>query len=264
MARRSLKIRAVERDGPVSVATVVRILRRTVKLLSELDRSIGGTSTPSTRWGLLSASKQSPLTVEIGEIETDDQAVSGMALDRFVDGIIALDQHAAAPDYYTEPCLEAAKSLVGVLSGELSKIEFAVGDRDFVSPTQHVAANVDDIIGREARYYAEWTTLEGALEKVDVHNKTTFSLFEFLHGWEVSCDFPEDMLDEVGDYLRQRVAVYGETRYDRRMDRPVAITVEKMDRLRSRSELPTLADLSGIDITDGDSSEDFVRRLRDG
>ena len=57
------------------------------------------------------------------------------------------------------------------------------------------------------------------------------------------------------------MAVSGRLRY--RNNKPVLMHVESIRILRNTEELPQAKDIGPLDLTNGMSSEDYVRRLRD-
>ncbi|HEX5010278.1 MAG TPA: hypothetical protein VFY71_07745 [Planctomycetota bacterium] len=261
----ALVIRVAERDDIVSALSLARILVETVEVLQGIDESIAQSARPTMRWGVAAQSRKSPYTFElVGAPTNGAHPTPRPVVGAFVRGIRALDKSDEVPPHFTLETARVAKRLVGVLNNDVGRIAFEADGEEAVA-TQHIAANVDAIVDRLRRKYAEWTTLEGRLEGADLHGKREFYLYEHLAGAKVKCLLPENLVDNACASLRKRVAVYGQATYDTMLDRPFEIRAESIDPLRDRGELPQLDDLHGIRITDEDeSSEAFVRRLRDG
>lgn len=133
--------------------------------------------------------------------------------------------------------------------------------RDEVHVSQHVAANVDTLIGV---HYEEIGSVEGRIEAVNIHKGYHFGIYDFLTERRVDCSFPDTMLGEVVAILGKRAIVYGLRRTNARGE-PLSIRVDRIQRLRSSDELPSAAELRGIDpdFTGGMDAAEYIRMMRD-
>lgn len=112
------------------------------------------------------------------------------------------------------------------------------------------------------------STVDGKLEQVNIHDSAnTFKIYRSLpNAPSVACKFPPDLLENVRNALGKYVSVRGECFYHSDVSFPYKINVRKMEVLPPSDELPSLSDLYGIapDATGNESSEQFVRKMRDG
>jgi len=115
------------------------------------------------------------------------------------------------------------------------------------------------------RFYEVPGSVDGTLEIVNVHNRAQFSVFESLGNTEVRCRFPvsDDLLAKVRRNLGKRVTVLGMVRYRTATDAPVSITVEDIYELDGDDEPLTFERMPVIDLAPGESSEAYIRRMRD-
>ncbi|MGH7138507.1 MAG: hypothetical protein ACREHD_22380, partial [Pirellulales bacterium] len=97
------------------------------------------------------------------------------------------------------------KKLASPLSGQ-SKALFI----DEMEITPQYTANADKILRSGT---VQEGTVTGLLEKVNVHHRCQFVLYPPIPGYAVTCDFPENMLPEVGKAIKRNVTVRGSMRY---------------------------------------------------
>lgn len=112
------------------------------------------------------------------------------------------------------------------------------------------------------RIYTDVATIEGNLEVISVRKRPSFFIWEILTNQKIECFTTDKQLDEIVALLRHkpRIAVTGRVHY--RNDIPRSIDVESIRVLRDVNELPQPKDIGPINITEGVSSEEHVRRLR--
>lgn len=107
-------------------------------------------------------------------------------------------------------------------------------------------------------------TFKGRLRRAD-GSRGRF-LIEPSVGESAQCVFQAGADREFLSALGRKVLASGELTYPAGSDFPRSIKIETVEILPEDDELPSLSDLRGIapDITGDLSSEEFVRRLRDG
>lgn len=73
------------------------------------------------------------------------------------------------------------------------------------------------------------------------------------------------MTDELSHAVGERVRLYGPAKYSQQTQKPLSIDVEHFEIIGQNKTPPSLSDLhsANIDITQGLSSETFIRKLRD-
>jgi len=114
-------------------------------------------------------------------------------------------------------------------------------------------------------HYTAQTELRGRLEQVTVYGgRSEFQIYDPVTGKGTPCHFSAQDAERVGALITHRIAVVGLATYNRD-DELVSVQVQECRSLREDSELPQIEDLHDLDIQiSGDqSSEDFIRGLRD-
>jgi hypothetical protein len=122
--------------------------------------------------------------------------------------------------------------------------------------------HIDELASR-ARLYVDFSTIEGRLEVISVHEHNSLFIWETLTNNRVECFVSDEQIKEAALLLNKRVTVSGRINYRNHV--PKTISVEgPIKVLRTSTELPQPKDIGPIDITGGVSSEQHVRRMRNG
>jgi hypothetical protein len=259
MADDELIIRLIGREEYISAASFITVVHNTLAILKEVDAEISEQRLGSLMWRIKDVSLNSPLTVTLlGESRVDELDYGRDVIEAYTEGLRQIDRSPEnIPPFFTIAALSQAKRLVAVLNDGIERIFFSLPEQEPVVPTQRVAANVDEL----TQVYEELTTFEGGLDSVTLHGKRIFYVWDVFDG-RIACRFPKDMLDQVRTLLGERVSVYGKARFSR-AGKPLSIEIVEARRLPSQEELAQLKDFTGINITNGESSEAYVRSLRD-
>src|ERR1035437_5220720 len=106
-------------------------------------------------------------------------------------------------------------------------------------------------------------TIEGVVERPSIHDGNVFNLYEPIHERRIECHFSSDKQEEVRAAWDRRAIVFGVARFTV-TGKPISLQVREIKHLRQQSELPQMADLEGINITNGANPTDYIRRSRDG
>ena len=141
-----------------------------------------------------------------------------------------IDRSAERPPLFSDYVLDKAKHLSAMMNRpDVARITIGTG-RTEVHVSQHVAANVDTLIGVR---YEEIGAVEGRIEAINIHNRSQFSVYDFVTGRGVQCSFPDTLLEEVKAILGHRAIVHGTVRTDAQ-GQPISVRVERIERMRSR------------------------------
>lgn len=118
-----------------------------------------------------------------------------------VDGIALVEKKPQRPEYFSDKALQKAKSLAN-----LPNISLRNGhDRVYLSG--HLMANVDQLLGKPHKTFG---TVEGRLEKLDIHGTEKFIIYSSLTGKSVPCRFGEFVtLEDVTAAVGKRVGARG-------------------------------------------------------
>jgi hypothetical protein len=227
-------------------------------LLAELDTAISGEASATLPWAISELSMGSA-TIGVTRVTADDEPNRGPAvIAACVRGVAQVEREAVRPQYFSDKALEATKDLSALLVGEVGQVSIR-GAGQQVSITQHVAANVDEVLGST---YVAPASVEGRLDLISIHRRRVFAVWEPLEQRRVECHFPEDMLEQVRGALGKRVLVVGEVRYTASGD-PVSVQVESIRVFPEEGALPPTRELAGLDpeFTGGMDSAQYVRGM---
>jgi len=130
--------------------------------------------------------------------------------------------------------------------------------------TEHLAKQIDAHLAEQEECYS---TIEGMLEKINVHNDANvFTIYPDVGPTRISCNFNPELVDEAISAIRRRVAISGVARFRKQSPFPHHVDVSHIEIYGPEDELPIFEDLRGRapDATGYLSSEDFIRELRNG
>ncbi|MBC5797366.1 hypothetical protein H5968_19965 [Sphaerospermopsis sp. LEGE 00249] len=211
-------------------------------ILHEVDQSLSEKKRPSVNWVVSSVTSGSVhLTIE--GITTDRVAMAAIAevVTTVETGIATLEEYPKRPPFFSDRALESARCLAGLIGEDMLTIQVGANSKK-VNLTQHLVANVDELIGA---HYKSFGSVEGVLKAIDLSRKPLFRIYDLLIGKGVKCHFMPENIDSVKDALGKRVSVYGLIR-SREDGQKVSVEVEEMEVFPSEIELPRIKDIIGI------------------
>lgn len=238
-----IRLYMLGKDETVSFSAFLDAANDVRDILYALGPAVSPEEGGTVEWAITSSSTGS-LTLDIAP--TNNPVIGSAIRHSFLEGMGQIERRAERPELFSDEMLKKAKHLGGILNRE-DTARFTISsmedDRE-VRVSQHIAANVDTLIGVR---YEEIGAVEGRIEGVNLHRGNTFRIYEFLSERGVDCSFADDLADDVIAALknRSRAIVYGIVRTNGRGE-PVSVRVERIERLRSRDELPSVADIYGI------------------
>ena len=253
-----------DRQTNVSVAQLIRYLSGVLSVLRDLDAKISKTNQKTLRWEIVEVAMNSPLTVTIaGRPRAAKTPYSKQVAKKYREGIRLLEHEAKSPPYFSAASIQKTKKLITYRPEGVETVTFDDPEsrQTPIRPTKQLVENVKTVLNKT--FYTSPTTLEGRLEKLDVHGRFSFVIYDTLNNHPIHCEFDEAMFERIPDLLRRRVLVEGDAKFDRITSQPISIIVRDINKLRESSELPRFAKGEYIDITGGVESAEFIRRSRD-
>jgi hypothetical protein len=248
----------------ISVKGLTTALEKVLELLRSLELDIGGPSA-GLRWEIAHISMSSPLTVTYAPIgKTKANRDFGKeVIKACVHGLGEIERKTdpKMPQHFNYDSLTSAKELLQVANKEGMAIAIAPERKKPIVLTEHATKRIDELVTK-VRRYKDVLTLEGNLEMISVHDHLSFFMWETLTNYKIECFIGDELLNKCIELLKKRIAVSGEVSY--RDHIPKSIKVESIRELRDKRQLPQPSTMKPINITDGLSSEDHVRRMRDG
>jgi hypothetical protein len=110
------------------------------------------------------------------------------------------------------------------------------------------------------------SAINGTLELLIINKKNNlFNLYPVVGAQNILCDFPKTLLQKAIAAIGHYANVVGQYHYKYEHPYPYYVKVTDIEIYPDENQLPNLFDLRGIapNATNGLSSEDFVREMRD-
>ena len=245
-------------DG-VPYGSFTTVMNNAIGMLRSIANSM---EADDATWLITKATTNSPLCITITARSEKKPRVVRRVVRTFVTGIRAIEQGTEPPLDFTYKDLESAKRMVSVLTDGVKGLSFTDSDGEEARATLHLAANAQSI--QDTLYHYEGASFRGVLENITTHGDTNvFSIFDSLTDHEIPCHFSDEDTARVGSLIKQRINVYGRTRFDR-SGLPVYIDVEEFHPVCSEEDLIKISEAPPTNITGGIDSVEYVRRIRDG
>lgn len=257
-----------DKGGVVDPDAVIAAMRAVLETLKSVDANMWPVRLPRFRWGILTASKASPLTVTMRAELAIPDARTVDVVHWTMEGWRALSNSPKKPPrYFSESDLDRAKMLAD-LRVQLKII--APGEPE-VAVTPRISANVERFLKpTQAAPNVEYGSIEGTLRQVtvddrDEHRTSQFQIIERYSGALVACRFNPADAQKVGAHIRSRIVVFGEIRYSP-IRVPKHVDVRNYRIIPPDDQLPDLRDIQKLRLrTEGDADPaDFIRDLREG
>lgn len=148
--------------------------------------------------------------------------------------------------------------------GKTVKAATILFDKGQLDLTPRIAQRIDKALAAAEECDG---ALEGMLEQINIHSgANTFHIYPDVGPQKVTCRFPGRIYDDAVSAVGRRVEVFGTLRYRARANFPHKIAVREIEAYPPEADLPDWDDLRGRapEVTGSLTSEEFVRRLRDG
>lgn len=253
--------------GQVSLKSFVGILNRAQYILAGLDSAISEKPHGALDWYVTDLGVGSAIAVieSRAKIPEADERLGTMVGANFVAGLNSIEREAELPPYFSDVDLgrvRAISSLLRQTGSESLTAAHLNGARETATVSEQAGVNVAKIL--EPRF-SGLGSVAGKLEVISVHGPPRFNVYDALTKRAVRCRFAPERLDDVAAALGRRVVVTGVVHRNAKGD-PVKVDRPELRILPDGADLPSVKDLIGLvpDITGGLSSEEHVRRLRDG
>jgi hypothetical protein len=270
---------APETDAP-TVDDLLDQVRDYVAILEGVEAAIGRAE-PSLVWRVTGATKNSPLVMELTpfpkEFGTDISRRDREVREATARGLFALRATGERPIYFDDGVLEKAEQVFRRVTNGLSSSSLDVGEGVETVVITPVDARAGVTAAQQLRKPAEkpWTEL-GSLEcrlrslEVDGRGPKVMRVISRIDNQEVKVFLAGDALvaverrevHELWD-SGQRLRLYGSITY-KAPGRIGTMIADAVEFVPHAADLPTTEDIIDPDFTGGLSSEEYLRRLRDG
>ena len=247
--------------GDVRLDDFLQFLLDLRSALNETDRAVSRSDEPTAFYTVTDLRRNSPAMVVLrAQTRDPDIDLRGRVLTKFVGGIAQI-MAGKSPSGLTAQLLLDYQDLARHLRSGLREASFKHGKVE-AKVSSDFGDRLDALVGPDRSEHGE---MSGMLDIVNVRARPFFWLFP-LGRERVRCYFPARLLEQVGAAIKHHVTVSGDMRFRGHILQPFSINVEHVDVHEADADLPSLMALRGIapNATNGERSEEFVRRLRDG
>lgn len=236
---------SVELSWPdVDVGDFVRALETQLGLVREVMQAIG-VRPDSVRWVIKRLEGGSALA-EASCVLLDDEIEDAdveRALQVSGAGFSSLEQSSDRPEWFSDKALEFCSELSTIRSPNHAGVARFRFDSIGVTPSPHVAANVEEIVGGRVRSIG---SVEGVLQGL-IRTRAGYRLTIRARAWhrDITCLVPREMRKQALDAFEQRVIVRGEL-WSRRDGSPQQIEARDIEVIPPDDELPGMREVWGI------------------
>lgn len=234
----------LDMDGPLlSFDKFRKAQDELASLLREVENNLPQERSSSVNW-VISSIRAGSVHLTIEGIASEDIPVSQISdvVTNVESGIAILEERPERPPFFSDKALESAKALAGLIGQDIVTIQLRINSQK-VTLTQHLIANVDELIGGK---YKSFGSVEGILKAIDLSNKKpVFRIYDLLTNKSVKCFFPPKFLQTAKDALGRRVSVYGLI-LSREDGVRVSVEVEDIEIFPNKEQLPTIEEMIGI------------------
>lgn len=251
-------------QGHLRFGVYLRQLQALSATLKQIDRIVTSQQKPTAYYRVVDLSHDSPATIVVEavpfkpEYDRTDEITGRLFAD-----FAAIKQQKTLPDDFDSKYLESFQALLEPLGKSISSATLQSDNQD-IALNEVLKAQVDLLLA--PRDYGQGS-VQGVLEAINIHlAKNQFRIYPEIGPKVVECHFSETHKEEAITSVGRFVRVSGRMTY-RSIDRfPYRIEVDALEQMPDEKDLPHFLDLLGAapDATGDQSSEEFVRDLRDG
>lgn len=266
MAKELLTLVVKGTHGEIPVHSFVRAVKKFQALLSELSKEFSDEN-QKLSWVITKLKMESPPAVGIGlrDIPADFD-VPGFQVNTIA-GFESLKSSKARPNRWSEHALSVGRDLCHIIDKhEVDGISILDTHR-YVDLDSDIISSVDTILPPQASYGESFGSIDGTLDDIYAHSDFSVGIYRSLDGRAVKAHFrdvSESKYKWAMDNLKSRIYAEGKIVWDRHGE-PKEIFVKDIDLYERPEDCPSIFDLWGKfpDFTGSESTEDFVRRMRD-
>jgi len=244
----------------LTVNTVRVALQNALEMLQSYESDFVSGDT-HVRWEIARISMQSPLTItfEPKILGTKGKSIARRMMTALDKDIRTIEKKTGTPKHFHEDGLVATQKLMALAKKEEAPIKMGKDKRSQIALTDHSTKRIQEIVAK-VRRYADFSTIDGKLLEVSMHDGLSFAVWDVLSQRRIQCVVTTDQFNQWQGLIGKRVAVTGSVSYSNHI--PRKIVVEEIRTLRDAGLLPQPKDIGPINITDGMASEEYLRVLR--
>lgn len=241
-------------DDDTGARQFLALFQDTLEILDAIKREMPADERGDSdqEWPIVAMNKESPPRVTI--------AGAAAVFSMFINGMNAIEHKTVAPfSTHVMRKVEALGNRLDASPG--ASVEFSSPDLGKGTATALIKEHAKSAVGE--RYYEMDGSVDGMLDLIGVVAKLRLVVIDDIDERRIACRFAPELLDKAKDMLGRRVTVIGVVRYRTADDVPVSIEAVDIEQIDDGDGVG-FADLPSIDLAPGESSEDYIRRMRDG
>lgn len=254
-----------DKRGSIRVTEFTKQLEAVRTALKHTERIVAGTEQPTLDYRIIDVKRANPFTIIMEVVPFEEPKpqgppdLSAPVVRKFFGYARQVKAKQVPPDIDL-PALEAFRDIAAALDKQVSEIVVTNG-QDRINIDREFRATIDEHIGPDELIEG---SVEGVLEKVNLHNTHRFYVYPTVGPKQVECDFEPALRRKVKEGLDCYVRVDGTLRYKWLSPYPHAITATDIEIYPPEDQLPGILELKGIapNATDGLTAEEFVERIR--
>lgn len=259
-----LRLRLEGEPKTIYISALSTAVNNWVKVLSDLDSGISGEPKGSLDWVVSNLASNGSLTIA-AEYRTrlEEHNYGPRVSEAAIIGFRMLEVEGLTPPYLSETGIGYAKRMVKLVGNQGISGIGVENTHDSVQLSARASVHIDQLLPVRHRILG---SVEGKLEMISIHgNKPQFLVYHHRTHKAIRCMFPREMIDKVKDALGARVIAMGQVHLNAKNE-PVRVDLEQLRVLRSETDLPSIASITGIDpeFTGELSTAEFLRSIRGG
>lgn len=259
--------------GEITAEALIRALDGTVAILNQLDVVTAGQSAPSLTWyvtGLHEGSATIELRARPRKDKRRRQPADQVDLARtLVAGLDQLETRDEVPERFVDKSVRRVGALGRILTEGASGLTIEGPPPASPDDQRPRTAHVSEVSARHSQQATRIasrgrSSLLGNLEKLDLHGKHRFGIYNTRSRRAVMCEFAPNQLDQVLAAIGQRVLVDGILSRNVAGD-PLRILVGDLEVLPVDDDLPPIQAIfaSAPDFTNGLTVAEHLDQIRE-
>lgn len=261
----SVQLKGMEKDnGDVEFSTFIQQLDIIKKALSETRKLVSNQAV--SYFKVVDLQHKSPAKIILEAVPTDVKFVqeTELIVDKFFRSIDEVVNNIYPQDFRYET-FQSFKNITSLREkNKLSEISIS---RNGSEQTQldNFSEKIESIMGEDEKEFGSYT---GHLEALNIHRQNLIYIYPSSQLPKLKCRFSSDLKEKILRAVGHYVTVFGEKKYKPKVhsSAPYEMKVIDIEVHPLESEITKLKDLKGRypEITEGKSSEEYVRDIRNG
>ena len=237
-------IRLAGKEDTIPTKSFLVVLRSILAILRDVNTSMTENRRANLTWDFSHIQMNGPARLDIFPEAREGADIGKAVVIACANGLALLEtQDGELPRFFHVRTIELAKTMIGVLRNGIRRIEIDTPYTGTMTLTDRLARNAATMT-REA--YIDYGTFEGVLETLSISQTDRVWINDTIYG-TIPCCFDSDMIEPIRALWTDRVSVFGLTTYTR-SGAPRSIHIERIERLRRKSELPQWDDLQELKL----------------